>query len=213
MSLPDQWPDKTVWIFDFDGTLLDSMTAFRQIGGRVLARFYDLSETTGEELYRQTSGLPFVQQLATLFPEHPHNALAVDAFENEKRAYYHQAAPFPETRDALAALKRRGHFVAISSNNFQAMVEEMVDQLALPVDLVCGFQDGFGKGHAHFMRVQQASGAQPEQMLFVGDSLHDARLAKHCGIDFAGRAGTFANEEFVTHFPDLPVVASLLELL
>lgn len=204
---------KLAWVFDFDGTLLDSMTAFQRLAGRVMARTYDISPTRGEEQYRQTSGIPFFQQLEQLYPTHPRNAAAASAFETDKLASYRQARPFPEAPEVLSTLRRHGHFVAISSNNFQPLVDDMVAQLQLPVDLVCGWQDGHGKGPAHFQAIAKQSGLGTDATIFVGDSLHDAKMAHAHRIRFAGRSGTFSTEEFQSQFPGIRVIASLRELL
>lgn len=204
---------KLAWVFDFDGTLLDSMSAFQRLAGRVMARTYDISPSHGEEQYRQTSGIPFFQQLERLYPSHPRNADAASTFESDKLASYREARPFPEARDVLTTLRHSGHFLAISSNNFQPLVEDMVTQLQLPVDLVCGWHEGHGKGPTHFEAIAKQSGLPTDATIFVGDSLHDAAMAHAHRIRFAGRSGTFSAQEFQTKFPGIRVIGSLRELI
>lgn len=189
------------------------MKALQIIGGNVIAAVYHCAQDEAEEHYRRTCGLPFFQQLEQLYPGNPHNKAAAEAFERTKAAQYHQAQPFPETVDFLRALQAQGIFVAISSNNFQRLVEERVEQIQLPVDMVCGFHAGEGKGAAHFARVAEECQAMRHEMIFVGDSLHDAQLAADYGIDFLGRCGTFRAEEFSHMDPHTTVIHNFRELL
>ncbi|MBI4237451.1 MAG: HAD family hydrolase [Deltaproteobacteria bacterium] len=205
--------EQSVWIFDLDGTLIDSMTAFRHLAGELIAAHYGVSPTEAEEQYRQTSGLPFVEQMQTLYPDHPNNAETVATFERRKLDYYAQARPFPDVLPVLQILAERGDFLGISSNNGQALVESMVERWELPIHIVCGWRNGVGKGIAHFATMRAFSQAADDAMTFVGDSLHDAALALQHGLGFTGRVGTFAAGEFHHRYPGVRVIRSLRELL
>ena len=45
-----------------------------------------------------------------------------------------------------------------------------------------------------------------QEMLFVGDSLHDGEIAEREGVPFVGVATTFSPERFMLRFPQVPVV-------
>lgn len=201
------------WVFDFDGTLIDSMGAFAELAGEIFAERYGVSHEVGVQQYRATSGLPFVQQVAALYPGDARNAVTVELFETRKRDLFFTALPFPDSMDLLVSLKRRGDFVAISSNNFRDLVEQRVQELRFPIDLVCGWDNGHGKGRAHFDAVVRASRVSWKHLTFVGDSLHDALIAEHCEVAFTGRTGTFSTGEFHASYPQIRVVQQLAELL
>lgn len=207
------WHRKLVWIFDFDGTLVDSMGSFADLAGRVLHRHHDTPVNIAREQYRQTSGLPFVAQVERLHPDDQRNVEAVAAFETAKAEQYLNHPPFPEVRETLASLRQRGCTVAISSNNFRSLVEHYTERHGLPVDWICGWEPGFAKGEAHFRYIAERTHRNCADTIFVGDSLKDAAEAQSYGIDFVARSGTFAADEFHTAFPSIPVVASLRELL
>ena len=63
-------------------------------------------------------------------------------------------------------------------------------------DLVDGVS-GLRPGHRKLDQLQatvSATGLRPDQMLFVGDSVHDIDLANQTGTRFAGVTGLFAAE-------------------
>lgn len=202
-----------VWIFDMDGTLVDSMGHFADLAGEVIHRHYGAPQATAREQYRQTSGLPFAEQLESLYPGNGTNPTAVTAFETAKAARYLTMTPFPEVPQVLGRLRERGCVVAVSSNNFQSLVETYATTHALPIDIVCGWRPGFAKGASHFLHVARVSGHDLASAAFVGDSLNDVSKAKAAGLDFIARTGTFAAAEFHTYDPTLPVIHSLEELL
>lgn len=203
---------KQVIIFDFDGTLVDSMGDFTQIAARVMQHYFEVPQSKGAAMYKATSGLPFCDQVGLLFPGHVNAELAVDAFEAEKATSYLTKPAFPDAHDTLLRLKELSYTTVISSNNFQVLVDRLVKHLALPVDLTLGLRSDFAKGDPHFNFVSQRFGVSRDAMVFVGDSLKDAEHAQKAGIDFIARAGTFAPEEFESKYPTVPVIQTLNEL-
>lgn len=200
---------KTLWIFDFDGTLVDSMTHFTDLASTVMTQYYDMPERLAREQYRQTSGLPFHVQMEQLFPGDARNTVAVTAYETAKAADYLTMPPFPDVGPALDALRARGATIAVSSNNFQHLVEAYVAHHRLPADWVCGWRPDFAKGPAHFAYLLTATGHSREATCFVGDSLKDVRMAQAFGIDCVARIGTFTHEELRAADPDVHCVTTL----
>ena len=207
------WDTKSVWIFDLDGTMVDSMSHFADIASRVLQEYYHVSPEIAREQYRQTSGLPFVAQVEQLFPNHPRNAAAVHAYETAKELHYFMQPLFPDARAMLAALQQRNCIVAISSNNRQELIEGYLAQHQLHPDIVCGWTPHFAKGPDHFAHIAANTKHPSSAMVFVGDSLKDAATAASEGIDFVARVGTFTAEEFHAAHPHVAVVQQLTELL
>jgi len=211
---PEANPSKSVCVFDFDGTLVDSMGGFADLAARLITEAYGVALESAREDYLRTSGLPFFQQLEALFPGDARNAAVADDFEARKASDYFDRPFFREVPQAISELQQRGVRVVVSSNNGQEIVEAYLERRPeARFDLVLGFQNGFSKGRAHFQKVLEHFSADPEELLFVGDSLHDARQALEFGVDFVGRVGTFRSEQFHEVHPQAATIRGLHELM
>jgi len=202
-----------VLLCDLDGTLIDTMPVLADLATEVMFGVYGIPKTLGRELYLATCGLPFIMQLADIFPGDARNPMASDLFEAAKPARCSSARMPADTRAALARLQDRGVRIAVSSNNGRANVEAFAAHADFPFDLVMGYGDGLAKGRPHIERCERAFGVGRGEMLFIGDSLHDGEIAQVEGLPFVGLAGTFSKESFQLRFPGKPVVQRFAELL
>ncbi|PIR25186.1 MAG: hypothetical protein COV43_06530 [Deltaproteobacteria bacterium CG11_big_fil_rev_8_21_14_0_20_42_23] len=204
---------KKAVMFDFDGTLVDSMGTFATIAAKVMHKYYELPLELGVEKYMQTSGIPFHYQLEVLFPGNTLNKQAAREFEETKKEDYFDKIIFPGVPETLLALKKKNIKTIVSSNNFQELIDTFVEKRHLVFDFVLGFEDGFEKGPHHFEATMKKFSLNPSDILFVGDSLHDGERALEANIDFVGKEGTFSTAEFHARFPHSPVVANIDQLL
>ncbi len=196
-------------VFDLDGTLVDSMDAFADVAERVMARFFGITPQEARRLYRQTSGLPFIQQLQAVFGNHPLNQEASDIFEKEKMAGYDSRPIFADVLRVLPLLRAQGIKLCVSSNNGEENVRQRLHEIADQFDLIVGYRPGFCKGEAHFNYICQELKIDKSDLLFVGDSLHDAKLAIEAHMPFAARLGTFTAQDF----ENLTLPTSILPLM
>jgi phosphoglycolate phosphatase-like HAD superfamily hydrolase len=79
-------------------------------------------------------------------------------------------------------------------------------------DLILGFREGMSKGPTQFSKALDTFGIDRRHMLFVGDSLSDARKALAFGIDFVAISGTLRPESFISIFPAIPVISHLSDI-
>lgn len=186
-------------VFDLDGTLVDSMGAFADFAATVMAARYGMEFSRAREKYQETSGNPFPQQLRLIFGEDARHEDAVAEFNARKAAVYDAMPFFEDVVPALQAMKNQGLSLCVSSNNDVSNVCGKLQTLPVPLDLILGFKPPeFTKGEAHFAHIQKELEVAREQILFVGDSLHDARLAHGCGVRFVARVGTFPRAAFTS---------------
>lgn len=204
---------KSVCIFDFDGTLVDTMHDFADIAADLIQRAHAIPLDRSRRMYLETSGIPFFQQLELLFPQSSSNADLADEFERRKLAGFISRDYFPDTMATVSALRAAGVRVMVCSNNFQENVERFVASHAVVFDQVLGFREGLAKGPQQFDLIRRQEGVTREQMVFVGDSLKDGEKAEEYGIHFIGKTGTFTAGKFRERFPGICIIDRLSELI
>jgi phosphoglycolate phosphatase-like HAD superfamily hydrolase len=195
-----------VLLCDLDGTLIDSMPTLADLATEVIEARYGTPRILARELYLATCGLPFEKQLEEIFSEDPRNAEASAAFEGRKPARCGAIRMSTETRVALQEMRNMGVRVAVSSNNGIENVAAFARDAGFKFDLVLGYGDGLAKGRAHLDATSREFGTSRQEMLFVGDSLHDGEIAEREGIPFVGIATTFSPDRFSLRFPSVPVI-------
>ena len=195
-----------VLLCDLDGTLIDSMPTLADLATEVIEERYGTPRVLARELYLATCGLPFEKQLEEIFPEDPRNAEASADFEGRKPARCGAIRMSAETRRALQAMRDQGVRIAVSSNNGTENVAAFARDAGFEFDLLLGYGDGLAKGRAHLDATSREFGTSRQEMLFVGDSLHDGEIAEREGIPFVGIATTFSPDRFALRFPSVPVI-------
>jgi phosphoglycolate phosphatase-like HAD superfamily hydrolase len=212
LPVPGRLPLPRALLCDLDGTLIDSMPTLADLATDVMEATYGTPRLLARELYLATCGLPFVKQLEEIYPGDPRNAGASDTFESRKPERCDQIRMPAETRRALERMRSFGVKIAVSSNNGIANVATFARNAAFAFDLVLGFGDGLAKGRPHLDATTRAFGVGRQEMLFVGDSLHDGEIAEREGIPFVGVATTFSPERFSLRFPRVPVLRKFSSL-
>jgi len=195
-----------VLLCDLDGTLIDSMPTLADLATEVIEERYGTPRILARELYLATCGLPFVKQLEEIFPGDERNAEASADFEARKPARCGAIKMPAETRRALQEMRDMGVKIAVSSNNGTENVTAFARNAGFKFDLVLGYGGGLAKGRTHLDAASREFGAAHQEMLFIGDSLHDGEIAEREGIPFVGLSTTFSHDRFTLRFPSVPVI-------
>jgi phosphoglycolate phosphatase-like HAD superfamily hydrolase len=201
-----------VLLCDLDGTLIDSMPVLADIATEVMGEVYGTPAALAREFYLATCGLPFIRQVESIFPGDGRNQAASDIFEGRKPERCNQIRMDADVARALGDLQRRGVAIVVSSNNGVDNVAAFARSSGFSFDLALGFGGGLAKGRPHIELCEATFGVDRNEMLFVGDSLHDGEIAERDGIPFVGVAGTFSYERFVLRFPEALVVRRFADL-
>ncbi|MCL2155815.1 MAG: HAD family hydrolase [Leptospirales bacterium] len=202
------------YLFDFDGTLVDTMSGFADIAAEVINRFNpEISVINARKMYLETSGNPFFQQLEIITPGDPKNPEKAGIFEKTKIDGFFKSSFTGEVRSTINTLREEGHIAGIASNNFQELIDRFIQNEKLEFDIVLGFREGFEKGKAHFDFVREKFNLAKSDLTFVGDSLKDAEKAFNYGINFVGICGTFKRDDFLKYRSDIVTIESIKELL
>lgn len=204
---------KELLVFDLDGTLVDTMGDYGDKAAALMQTHFGTDFTVARANYFKTSGLPFEKQLRELYPENDSTDAVAQMFEDWKDGYLLDIS-LPEATGALIrSWQARGLRVAISSNNMEIYVDRMAKDW--PVDAALGYRpsDNYRKGDPHFKTLEERFSLSRDQMLFVGDSPNDARIARDCAVDFmALLTAEFVAADFRKYIPDVPTLTNLDEV-
>lgn len=182
-------------IFDFDGTLADSLTWFRSAMGDVASKhgLGPMSEERAESL----RGLTPKQILSELkIPTWKLPFIAADvramAAENVDQIKLYEGIP-----ETLRALHADGVQVAVVSSNGETAVREVLGEelSSLISQFACGAAL-FGKASI-FRKVMKKADVTPERTLSIGDEVRDIEAAREAGCDCAAVCWGFATPEIL----------------
>jgi phosphoglycolate phosphatase len=182
-------PHYSLAIFDFDGTLSDSLDWFRASFDDVIARF-DLTPVTPDEL-EAMRGLPAREIMARLKLSMLQLPAIVSDMRKRKLAAASETPLFAGIPAMLSELQRQGIKTAIVSSDSEASVRQV---LGPATSLITRFDCGaavFGK-HWKFRRVARKLGAKRSQTICIGDEIRDIEAAKAAGMDSGAVAWGYA---------------------
>jgi phosphoglycolate phosphatase len=176
-------------IFDFDGTLADSLPWFRASFQDMITRF-DLAPVRDDEVegLRGMSAREIMARLNVSMWQLP---AIVSDMRKRKLAAAGEISLFAGIPAMLTDLKRQGIKTAIVSSDSEVSVRQVLGPAAR---LITRFDCGaamFGK-HWKFQRVARKLGVKPSETICVGDEIRDIEAAKAAGMDSGAVAWGYA---------------------
>jgi phosphoglycolate phosphatase len=173
-------PSYRLVIFDFDGTLADSMPWFRASFQDMITRF-DLAPVRDDEV-EGLRGLSAREIMARLNVSMWQLPAIVSDMRKRKLAAASEISLFTGIPAMLDELRREGIMTAIVSSDSEASVRLVLGPMATRIDRFdCGAAM-FGK-HWKFRRVARKLGTKPSETICIGDELRDIDAAKAAGMD------------------------------
>jgi phosphoglycolate phosphatase len=176
-------------IFDFDGTLADSLPWFRASFQDMITRF-DLAPVRDDEV-EGLRGLSAREIMARLNVSMWQLPAIVSDMRKRKLAAAGEIALFKGIPAMLTDLQRHGIRTAIVSSDSEASVRQV---LGPDASLINRFDCGaamFGK-HWKFRRVARKLGAKPSETICIGDEIRDIEAADTAGMDSGAVAWGYA---------------------
>jgi pyrophosphatase PpaX len=203
----DRWADgwrPRVWLFDFDGTLADSldliMASFRHATGRVLGAVPD------EAVLRAGIGRPLIDQMRGLDPERAEELYDVYV-EHNLRHHDDLLRPFPGVDELLAALRAQRRRLGIVTSKRRATAERGAELLGLGAfEVLVGWEDtdAHKPGPEPVLRALELLGADAADALYLGDAPWDIRCGRAAGAATAAVLwGAGSRDELAAERPDL----------
>jgi phosphoglycolate phosphatase len=176
-------------IFDYDGTLADSLPWFRSVFQDLITR-HDLASVSPDELdaLRGLSGREIMARLQMPMWKLP--AVSRD-MRRRKLAAAGEISLFNGVPKLLTDMQDLGIKTAIVSSDSEASVRVGLGPSA---ELIARFDCGasvFGKHHK-FRRVARHLGTTPSDTICIGDELRDIDAARTAGMDSGAVAWGYA---------------------
>ena len=193
-------PNYSLVIFDFDGTLADSVPWFMTALDRTADRF-NLKRVDPAEIesLRMLSSRDALKHLGVPMLKLPQMAIYVREIFAEAM---HDIPMFAGAADMLAALRAAGVKLAVVSSNGEANVRHVLGPAAELIDhYACG-SSIFGKAQK-FAAVLRALRQSPARTLAVGDEIRDIDAARQAGLSAGAITfGYNARPALESHAPD-----------
>jgi len=179
-------------VFDFDGTLLNSMPPLTKQATKLISDHYLVSGEFAYREYTQTVGLSFEEQLFSIFGEQEaekHGEVA-DIFYEIQKNIYAAAGLHEGVREELSLLKYLSVPFAIVSSTHGDLVRQAIRRWELPTPSHVMGRDAGPKG----WQLTALKGAG--YRVFIGDTPIDGQIAEDARIPFIGVEHTFPRSVF-----------------
>ncbi len=179
------------FLFDVDGTLIDSVDLHARAWQEALAHF---GFTIPYEDVRSQIGKGGDQLLPVFVPADQLDKMGdnIEKYRGAlfKREYFSRVKPFPNVRELFLRIRRDGHRIALASS---AKADEVEDyKKLLHVDGLVDAQTSSSDVDCSkpcpdvFEVALQRLGVEPRRALVIGDTPYDAIAARRAGLRAAG---------------------------
>ena len=181
-----------VIIFDWDGTVVNTMPIKIKNASAIFSEFYNVNPTDVKESYSKHSGIPRRELFELIAKENIGRGLSVFEYNRLSSEFtlrnissYKMHKVFDESnREVLEWLSSQGLMLFVSSSAIQSEIHELAESLELNKyfqDIFGSFKD-FKKGKAHIDHIRKNYNIKTSEIIFVGDEKADIRLSGRLGV-------------------------------
>jgi len=200
-------------IFDWDGTLMDSID---KIVASMQAAAKDCQlPTPTVDAIRNIIGLRLDKVMATLFPEESHERQAsiVEAYRFQYRHLSQYETPFyPGIKSWLSDLKEQGYLLAVATGKGRNGLDLLLDTLAVR-DLFdvtyCADETESKPDPLMLNRILKDLNLDASQALMIGDTSYDLEMANNAKIDCLGVSYGVHSKAILKQFNPIAIVDDL----
>ena len=209
-----------VYIFDLDGTLLDTLTDLAASTNYAL-REHGMPEHSVDDV-RRFVGNGVRKLMERAVPDGADNPLFDEAFATFRQHYMEHALdttrPYDGVPEMLATLKSRGCRIAVVSNKMMAATQELCQHFFPDtVEVAIGEHEAEGirkKPAADTVYAAlSALGVTKDHAVYVGDSDVDIATARHAGLPCISVLWGFRDRDFLLQHGATTLVSAPSELL
>jgi len=193
---------KHLFVFDLDGTLLNTIADLASAANYALAKLGFAPHM--EENYYQFVGNGIMKLFERALPEGSRTADNIQKMRALFVPYYNvhkmdKTQPYDGILPLLQELTRRHVKLAVASNKYQAATEQLISHYfaGIPFVSVYGQREGFpAKPDPLLVRqIMHEAQVNAEETLYVGDSDVDMQTAKNAGVDACAVLWGFRSEK------------------
>ncbi len=181
------WGRFDTFIFDVDGTLLDTLPDLVKLTNTALHDFGYPTHT--EHAIRGFVGGGAYMLIRQAVPQSATEEEVLAATKHWRELYatvgIDLTKPYPHIIETLKELKRRGVSLGVLSNKFDAGVHQVIDRYMPNLfDAIHGESEDFPRkpDPAGLLRTMEEIGANPQHTVYVGDSSADVGAAHNAGV-------------------------------
>lgn len=180
---------KRLAIFDFDGTLVDSIKDVEICFNKVLA-IHNFPTLTHDEFLGVVGGN--IDEMVSLILKDNNTAENIELVKQTYEEIYSASpkdntCPFDDIHDALKSLQDKGVLLAINSNRSNDSLQYYVDKFFSSIDFIAieGHNPDYPSkpSPCGVERILVKSNINKEQTIYIGDSITDIRTAQNAEID------------------------------
>jgi phosphoglycolate phosphatase-like HAD superfamily hydrolase len=183
-------------IFDFDGTIADTVDALVSIANRLAKDFGYIPITPDElSLLKNLSSREIIKYSRISIFKLP---FIVKKVKSELKNKIPELKPIPEIQEALITLKSEGNRLGIITSNSQENVTEFlkINDLETLFDFVYSGITIFGKTTI-INNVLKQKQIKPQEAIYVGDETRDVEAAKKANIKVVAVAWGFNSKQIL----------------
>lgn len=206
------------YIFDLDGTLLDTLADLAASTNYALSR-YGMPEHTNEDI-RNFVGNGVRMLIERAVPGGECNCDFENVYRTFREHYMKHSldttGPYPGINEVLAEMKKRGKKLAVVSNKFYAATEELCRHfLGEYIEVAIGERENIRKKPAPdaVYEAMRRLGADKSNTVYIGDSDVDIETARNSGLPCISVLWGFRSRNFLVEHGATTFIEKPAELL
>lgn len=193
---------KYILIFDFDGTLADTLDTIAQITNRLSVEFgYPPASPEDLAQLKDLSTWEIIRRSKISIFKIP---FLLRRIRREMQKDLQYINLFPRVKEVLEELKNQGYSLYILTSNSRENVAQILDkyQILYLFDRIDSASTLFGKSR-YIKNILKQENLQPQQALYIGDETRDIEAAKKAKIKIIAVSWGFNSPEILSrHHPD-----------
>jgi phosphoglycolate phosphatase len=193
--------DFKVVLFDFDGTLADSLRAALEIGNRLAPEYgYRPVQSSEIETLRRLPYREVAAHIGIAWHKIPRVATRM---RNELADHLEEVQPVSGLRDVLQELRARDFRLGILSSNSRANIKRFLDAHGLDeFEFITTSSSVWGK-ERRLRSLLKSRGLSAAEVIYVGDEVRDIKATKALAMRIVAVAWGYTAREFLAaHEPD-----------